>query len=230
MTPTKKNGTHHPKGLPLIYEDSALLVVDKPSGLLSMGSERDKIRTAHTLVNDYVRKGDPRSRNRAFIVHRLDRDTSGLLLFARSEPAKCFLQAHWDETRKQYLAVVHGVLTAKEGIISTYLAENSAHNVYSTGNETTGKLARTAYRVLQENKGLSLLEIDLLTGRKHQIRVHFSEAGHPVVGDRKYGRDDASRYLLLHSRSLDVQHPTNGRRLVLDTPAPGYLTRLFGTI
>jgi len=226
-TPTK----YQPKGVTLLYEDRDIIVIEKPCGLLTMGTERDKSRTAHSILNDYVRKGDPRSRNRVYIVHRLDRDTSGILLFAKSETAKTFLQGHWDSTDKHYLTIVHGSLTAKTGTISSYLAENSAFNVYSTPDPAAGKLSHTEYTVLKEAKGFSLLEIHLLTGRKHQIRVHLSESGHPVVGDRKYGRaNDSYNTLALHARSISFNHPVNGRRMTFATGIPEFFTRLVGTI
>ncbi|KAA0891668.1 RluA family pseudouridine synthase [Oryzomonas rubra] len=231
MAPAKRpSGKYQPKGLPVLYEDSAIIVVEKPCGLLTMGTDRDKSRTAHTILNDYVRKGDPRSRNRVYIVHRLDRDTSGILIFAKSEAAKIFLQGHWEETDKRYLAIVHGTLTPKSGTITSYLAENSALNVYSTPDPALGKLAHTEYTVLKEAKGLSLLEIHLLTGRKHQIRVHLSEQGHPVAGDRKYGKNDGYATLALHARSISFTHPVNGRRLFFETAIPEFFTRLMGRI
>jgi len=222
---------YQPKGLPVIYEDKDIIVVEKPSGLLTMGTERDKSRTAHSILNDYVRKGDPRSRNRVYIVHRLDRDTSGILIFAKSESAKTFLQGNWDSTDKHYLTIVHGSLTPKTGTISSYLAENSAFNVYSTPDQTAGKLSHTEYTVLKETKGFSLLDIHLLTGRKHQIRVQLSEKGHPVVGDRKYGRqNDSYGTLALHAKSISFTHPVNGRRLTFETGIPDFFTRLVGKI
>ncbi|MDD5286585.1 MAG: RNA pseudouridine synthase, partial [Desulfuromonadaceae bacterium] len=169
-----------PTGISIIYEDKDVVVVEKPCGLLTMGTDRDKTRTVHKILNDYVRKGDPRSRNRIYIVHRLDKETSGILVFAKSEQAKIFLQGHWEDTDKSYLAVVHGSPSPKEGLISSYLAENSAFSVYSTADPAQGKLSSTEYFVRKETKGVSLLEIHLLTGRKHQIRVHLSEKGHPV--------------------------------------------------
>lgn len=221
---------HQPKGLPILHEDKDLLVVAKPAGLLTVGTDRDKSRTAHYLLNDYVRKGNPKSRNRVYVVHRLDRDTSGVLLFAKSEQAKTFLQENWDSTDKYYLAIVHGQLTPKEGQISTYLVENSAHKVYSTRDAARGKLSHTAYKVLQEARGLSLVEVHLLTGRKHQIRVHFSEQGHPVAGDRKYGEQQAqvSNRLALHARSITFTHPFHGRRMTFDTGLPDDFVRLIG--
>ena len=220
---------HGPKGVSLLYEDADVLVVDKPCGFLTMGTERDKSRTVHSILNDYVRKGNPKSRNRVYIVHRLDRDTSGILLFAKSESAKLFLQSDWDNTTKIYLTVVSGHLTPPQGTISSYLAENAALMVYSTPDPARGKLSQTAYTLVKEQKGLSLLRIHLLTGRKHQIRVHLAEKGHPVVGDRKYGRGHASgANLALHACSISFTHPVSGARLRFETQIPGLFTRLVG--
>jgi tRNA pseudouridine32 synthase/23S rRNA pseudouridine746 synthase/23S rRNA pseudouridine1911/1915/1917 synthase len=222
---------HQPAGVVILHEDRDIIVVDKASGLLTIGTDRDKTRTAHALLNDYVRKGNPRSKNRVFIVHRLDRETSGILVFARSEEAKLFLQQNWEQTEKSYLAVVHGRLTPREGAITSLLAENAAHHVYSTTDATQGKLAHTVYRVLREIRELSLLEIDLLTGRKHQIRVHLAEKGHPLVGDRRYGRgNDTCPRLALHARSITFQHPVSGQRLTFSAEIPEFFTRLVGRI
>jgi len=231
QTAKRPPAKYQPKGLPIIYEDREIIVVEKPCGLLTMGTERDKSRTAHSILNDYVRKGDPRSRNRIYIVHRLDRDTSGILLFARSEAAKIFLQGNWESSDKRYMTVVHGTLAQKAGTISSYLAENSAFNVYSTADQTAGKLSHTEYTVLKEFRGLSLLEIHLLTGRKHQIRVHLSEQGHPVVGDKKYGgAGDPYTTLALHARSISFTHPANGKRISFETGIPDFFTRLVGKV
>lgn len=222
---------HQPKGLPILYEDRDVIVVEKPCGLLTMGTDRDKSRTVHAILNEYVRRGDPRSRNRIYIVHRLDRETSGILILARSEPAKIFLQGHWQETDKRYLTVVYGQMTPKAGTISSYLAENSAYRVYSTPDPALGRLSHTEYTVLKETKGFSLLEIHLLTGRKHQIRVHLSERGNPVVGDGKYGKgNDVHGTLALHARSISFTHPVSGKRLTFETGIPDLFTRLVGKI
>lgn len=203
----------------------------KPSGLLTIGTDRDKSRTVHYLLNDYIRKGNPKSRNRVYVVHRLDRDTSGILIFAKSEQAKQFLQEHWDQTDKHYLAIVHGRVMPKEGVISTYLAENAAQKVYSTLNTARGKLSHTEYKVLQETKGFSLVEIHLLTGRKHQIRVHFADKGHPVAGDKKYGQESAvANRLALHARSISFLHPFNGRKMSFDTGMPEDFVRLLAKL
>lgn len=226
-----RKSKYQPKGLDILYEDKDVIVVEKPCGLLTMGTERDKTRTVHTILNEYVRKGDPRSRNRIYIVHRLDRDTSGILLFAKSEAAKQILQAQWKDTEKHYLTVVHGKMPANKGTISSYLIENSAFSVYSTPDPTKGKLSQTDYTVLKETSSLSLLDINLLTGRKHQIRVHLSEQGHPVVGDTKYGTGTSVGVsLALHARSISFQHPTNGKRMSFATGMPERFIRLVGTL
>lgn len=222
---------HHLKGLTLLHEDRDIIVVVKPCGLLTIGTERDKSRTVHAILNDYVRRGNPRSRNRVYIVHRLDRETSGILILAKSEAAKIHLQGHWQETDKRYLTVVHGPFSPDSGTISSYLTENSALTVYSTPDQQLGKLSHTEFTVLKQAKGLCLLEIHLLTGRKHQIRVHLSERGNPVVGDRKYCRtSDKHGDLALHAFSLAVTHPVSGKRLFFETVIPDYFIRLMGPL
>lgn len=219
------------KGLSLLYEDKDIIVVEKPAGLLTMGTDRDKSRTAHSILNEYVKKGDPRSKNRIYIVHRLDRETSGILIFAKNEIVKGTLQNNWEKTDKRYLTIVHGSVSPKSATISSYLAENSAFNVYSTSNPEAGKLSKTEYTLLKEHKGLSLLSIHLLTGRKHQIRVHLSEKGNPVVGDKKYGRaKDPSGTLALHAKSITFTHPVNGRLMQFETAIPDFFIRLIGKV
>ena len=218
-------------GLEILYEDRDLLVVNKPAGLLTVKTVTEKTRTAHYILTDYVRKGNPKSRNQVLTVHRLDQWTSGVLLFAKSEAVKESLQSRWKETKKTYLAVVHGQLKAKEGVIASYLAENARHVVYSTPDATKGKLARTEYKVLKEKGAFSLLEINLLTGRKNQIRVHLADQGHPVVGDRKYGdnKDGFSR-LALHSRSICFPHPVRDELMTVDAKVPSCFRKLVGMI
>jgi RluA family pseudouridine synthase len=219
-----------PVNISILYEDSDILVVVKPVGLLTIGTERDKSRTLYALLTDYVRKGYPKSPNRIFIVHRLDRDTSGILVFAKSMEAKLRLQGQWEETEKEYSAVVHGRCTQMERTITTYLAENKARLVYSTPDTTKGRLSHTAYRVLTATKEFSLLEVNLLTGRKHQIRVHLAEIGHPVVGDRKYGKvKETYKRLALHAKAISFTHPLSGKRLAFETPSPEYFNKLVGS-
>lgn len=220
-----------PKGLAVLYEDNDLLVVDKPAGLLTVATEREKSRTAHSILTDYIRTGCGRSRKRIYVVHRLDRDTSGVLIFAKSEEAKFRLQGRWKETEKKYLAIVRGKIEKSTGTITTYLTEDKAYKVHSTSDSTKGKLSHTVYRVLRTIKGLSLLEVTLLTGRKNQIRVHFAGIGHPIVGDIKYGRvDDPLPRMALHARSISFKHPFNGKQLVFESRVPEFFTALAGSI
>ena len=204
---------HQPKGLEILYEDRDILVVDKAAGLLTIATDDEQIRTAYHLLTDYVRKGSSKSRERIFIVHRLE--------------AKRKLQGNWDKTEKHYLAVVHGKLLKKEGTISSYLAENAAFRVYSTPNPAQGLLSHTAYRVKQETRVFSLLEVTLLTGRKNQIRVHLAEQGYPIVGDKKYGnKHDPQRMLALHAHSLTIDHPFSGKRMTFLAEVPAHFERL----
>ena len=218
---------HQPGGLEILYEDKDIIVVDKPAGLLTVGTANNKTNTAYYKLTDYVRKGNSKSRNRIFIVHRLDQSTSGVLVFAKNEEAKFRLQQEWKDTEKKYVAVVYGQLNKKEDVITSYLAENKAYIVYSTTDTVKGKLAHTAYKVLKESRQFSLLEINLLTGRKNQIRVHLADKGHPVVGDRKYGKPkDIFRRLALHSKSISFKHPTTDRQMTFETRMPSYFNEL----
>ena len=219
---------YQPRGLSILYEDRDILLVDKISGLLTMANEKTRENTAYYLLNEYVRKGNQKSRNRVFIVHRLDRDTSGVLVFAKNENAKRYLQDKWQEFEKKYYAVINGVLLDKEGVITSYLTENSVHKMYSVDNPEKGKLARTGYKVLKETKQYSLLEIDLLTGRKNQIRVHFSEKGCPVAGDKKYGKKEkVIKRLALHAASLTILHPYTKEKMTFKTKVPAYFESLL---
>jgi tRNA pseudouridine32 synthase/23S rRNA pseudouridine746 synthase/23S rRNA pseudouridine1911/1915/1917 synthase len=206
-------------------------VVDKPAGLLTVATEREKSRTAHSILTDYIRTGCGRSKKRIFVVHRLDRDTSGVLIFAKSEEAMLRLKAQWKQNEKKYLAVVHGRCETGSGIIESYLAEDKAYNVYSTSDRTTGRLSRTAYTVLRKTTRYSLLEVVLLTGRKNQIRVHLAGIGHPIVGDAKYGKEnDRQPRMALHARSISFKHPFNGRQLTFKSEVPTIFSALVGTI
>lgn len=223
-----------PKGLLVLYEDKDILVVDKPAGLLTVATETEKTRTAHFVLTDYIRKGCGRARKQLFVVHRLDRDTSGTLIFARSEEAMLRLKAQWKQTEKKYLAVVHGKCEKSSGTITSYLAEDRDYNVYSTSDSTKGRLSQTAYTVLRETKRFSLLEVALLTGRKNQIRVHLAGIGNPIVGDTKYGkygREDESQFrLALHARSISFKHPFSGKKLMFEAEVPAFFTTLVGRI
>ncbi|MFT5126033.1 MAG: RluA family pseudouridine synthase [Kiritimatiellia bacterium] len=225
-SPPKK---YHPKGIAVLYEDYDILVVDKRGGLLTMGNESESEKTAFYMLTNYVRKGNPKSRSRLFIVHRLDRDTSGVLVFAKSYEAKKYLQDEWSGFQKTYIAVVHGAPPEEEGLITSYLAENTAFNMYSTDDPEKGKLAKTGYKVLQKTKRYCMLEIDLLTGRKNQIRVHLSEQGCPVAGDKKYGgKEKGEIKLALHAKTLTLKHPHSKESMTFEAEVPNFFSSLMG--
>jgi RluA family pseudouridine synthase len=223
--PPKK---YQPKGMSILYEDRDILVVDKVSGLLTVSNDKVKENTAYYLLTDYVRKGNKKSRHRIFIVHRLDKDTSGVIVFAKTEKAKRYLQDEWQRFQKQYCALVHGELPKKEGIITSYLAENSARKMYSVSDPKKGKLSKTAYKVVRELGPYSFLEIDLLTGRKNQIRVHFAEEGYPVVGDKKYGvKEKGIKRLMLHAASITIAHPHSKKEMTFKAKRPACFDSLM---
>jgi 23S rRNA pseudouridine1911/1915/1917 synthase len=179
-------------------------------------------------LNEYVKKGNSKSKSRIFIVHRLDRDTSGVLVFAKTEVAKRYLQDNWKEFHKTYFAVVHGNFNEKKGLITSYLTENSVYRVYSTKDKEKGKLSTTGYKVIKESKNYSLLEINLLTGRKNQIRVHLSEKDHPVVGDKMYGdKGKGVKRLALHAASLTILHPFSKEEMTFKTELPVFMKNIL---
>ena len=206
---------------PILYEDRDVVVIDKPAGLLTTHTRAKESNTAEEWLNDYVRKGQAKSRKHVWLVHRLDRETSGVMMFAKSEEVADWFRANWNElTEKTYLARVEGELAEEKGVYESYLQEDAdGYKVRSVKNPSSGsrnpsasrdgrvpKLARTEWRKLSTCDGTTLVEVTLKSGRKNQIRVHFSEAGHPVVGDVKYGGQKASR-LYLHSAKLRFKHP-----------------------
>jgi len=226
MTKEKNNDKkqidkYQPKGLTILYEDKEIIVIDKSSGLLTIANDKERNKTAYIELNNYVRKGNNQSKNRIFIVHRLDRDTSGVLVFAKTEKAKHFLQEEWEKFSKQYFAVVHGRMDKREGIITSYLAENKIHRMYSVDESENGKLAKTGWKVFKESPNFSLLKVDLFTGRKNQIRVHLAENGCPVVGDRMYGKKDkTSNRLALHAGAITIIHPYTKEEMTFMAPIP----------
>ncbi|MEG0796436.1 MAG: RluA family pseudouridine synthase [Odoribacter sp.] len=206
--------------LNILYEDQSLIVINKMSGLLSMSSERDKEKTAYRILSDHVKKTTPHSC--VFILHRLDRDTSGVMMFAKSQEVQEILQKNWDQMilERKYVAVVEGQLEKEFGQIKSYVAENSAYIVHKATAET-GKLAITNYKVLKVGQGCSLVELELETGRKNQIRVHLQELGHPVVGDKKYGAtSNPIHRLALHAFKLRFIHPLTREEMNFELPIP----------
>jgi 23S rRNA pseudouridine1911/1915/1917 synthase len=207
--------------LNIVFEDADLIVIDKPSGLLTVATDLEKRRTAYSQLSDHVKLEDPD--NKIFVVHRLDRETSGLLLFAKNSTVKLQIQENWETTVSQrtYVGVVEGVVEPAEGTIVSYLAETSAFRVYSTTNAQGGKKAITNYRKIGGNDRFSLLLINLETGRKHQIRVHMQDLGHPIVGDKKYGSSgNPIRRIALHAQVLAFTHPRTGLPCRFETRIP----------
>ena len=213
--------------LKLVYEDDDIIVVNKGYGLLSMGTDKIKEGTAYSILREYVKWSDPR--NKLFIVHRLDRDTSGLMMFAKNEEAKNTMQHNWNNMvlNRKYLAVVEGTPDQTEGVIKSYLAENAEHEVYSTPDPKLGQLAVTRYKTLASKNGYTMLEVELDTGRKNQIRVHMKEMGHPITGDRRYGAKSSPIHrLALHAQTLRFAHPVTRKEMNFETPVPAGFTKM----
>lgn len=221
----------HHRRLEIVYEDDDIIVVNKGYGLLSVGTGKvgssgksavaKREETAYNILKDYVKEKDPR--NKIFVVHRLDRDTSGLMMFAKSAEAQMAMQHNWNNMvlSRKYVALVEGIVENDEGVIRSNLEENSKFRVYSVGEEEGGKSATTRYRVLRRGSTTTLMEFELDTGRKNQIRVHASEMGHPIVGDRKYGGHTSRLHrLALHAQTLRFAHPVTRRDMHFTTPIP----------
>lgn len=207
--------------LKLVYEDDDIIVVNKGYGLLSMGNDKIKEGTAYSIIREYLKTKDPR--NKVFIVHRLDQHTSGLMVFAKTEEAKENLQHNWNNMvlRRQYVCVVEGKVQTPQGEVRGLLAENSQHMVYVTDDPKVGKPALTRYTTVRTANGYSLLEVELETGRKNQIRVHMKELGHPIAGDRKYGaKSSPINRLALHAMTLRFVHPITKKLMDFSTPVP----------
>ena len=216
------------RGLRIVHEDSAIIVVDKVSGLLSMASDTEKNKTAYSMLSEYVKKFDPK--NLIFIVHRLDRDTSGLMMFAKSKKIQEVLQKDWNDSiiDRSYVVIVEGVVENEEGTVTSWLKENKALVMFSSQTPNDGQKAVTHYKLLRSNKLFSLLEVKLETGRKNQIRVHMKDIGHPVTGDKKYGAKlNPIGQMGLHARVLAFKHPVTGKTLRFDTPIPVKFLKVF---
>ncbi len=199
-----------------------------PASLSFPSTEKQKDNTAYSILSSHVKKQDPR--NRIFVVHRLDRETSGLMMFAKSEKIQKLLQESWNATieERTYLAVVEGYVEKKQDTITSYLVESKALIVYSSKNPEVGQKAVTHYEVLKSNKNFSLLKVNLETGRKNQIRVHAKGMGHSVIGDEKYGaKTDPIKRLGLHAWVLAFKHPTTGKDFRFETEIPAKFTNLF---
>lgn len=217
----------HPR-IRLVYEDDDIIVVHKGSGILSVGTDNRSDGTAYSIVRNYLKNKDPHLK--LFIIHRLDRDTSGLMMFAKNIEAKEAMQHNWNNMvlSRTYVAVVEGKVEEESGTVRSYLAETSQYEVYSTQNPEEGQLAITRYKRLDCRHGYSLMELSLDTGRKNQIRVHMKDLGHPIVGDRKYGaKSSPLRRMALHARTLRFVHPVTRKDMLFETPIPSRFLSLL---
>ncbi|KJR47824.1 Ribosomal large subunit pseudouridine synthase D [Desulfosporosinus sp. I2] len=217
-----------PAGLNIVFEDPYIIIIEKQAGLLSIATATEKEQTAYSILSDHVKKRDPK--NKIFVLHRLDRETSGVMMFAKSEMIQQALQKAWKEAilERTYIVVVEGAVTKEQGTITSWLTESKAFIMYSSHTPNNGQKAITHYRVLKKNKHYSLLEVKLETGRKNQIRVHMKDIGHSVIGDKKYG---ATKHpigrLGLHAQVLAFKHPTTGEVVRYESEIPKVFLNLF---
>ena len=217
---SKHKKSFNSKELDIVFEDPYLLVIDKQPGVLSM-SNNTRQQTVQTVLNRYLEKGG--GRNTSHLVHRLDRDTSGLMVYAKDVQTQQSFINGWQElvTDRRYVALVEGKLEKQHGTVRSWLTEDKRFITHSSPTDNGGKYAVTHYNVLASSNGYSLVECMLETGRKNQIRVHMADLGHPLVGDAKYGsNNDSIRRLGLHAYMLCFVHPVTGKRLRFETPIP----------
>ncbi len=219
---------HAEEKLPIIYEDEDFIVLDKPSGLLSIASDKEKCKTAYRLLTDYVQSKD--RHNRIFVVHRLDEDTSGVLVVAKNAKLRDALQENWQSLVKArgYYAIVEGKMKEKEGTLTNFLKENANNMMYITDDKKHGKLCVTHYKVMNELDGYSLLEVHIDSGRKNQIRVQLGHTGHYVIGDDKYGEPkNPLNRLGLHAYELVLVHPFNHKTYEFRAKIPDEFKTMF---
>lgn len=219
---------HQRADLPIIYEDDEFVVINKPSGLLSVASDTEKSRTAYRMVNDYIQQKD--RHQRAYVVHRLDEDTSGVLMFSKNAKSKEVLQKNWQDIviSRRYYAIVEGQMEHKKQTLVNYLKENSLNLVYCSNDQGNGKKAVTHYKVMKSNSKYSLLDINIESGRKNQIRVQLGNIGHYVIGDDKYGEpSDPLKRLGLHAYELSFVHPLTNKKYKFVAPIPESFNKLM---
>ena len=225
-----KNPIHRKtrSNLPIIFENEELIVINKPSGLLSIASDKEKGSTAYRMLTEYVQQKD--KHNRVFVVHRLDEDTSGVLMVAKNPKIQAALQDNWNDivSKRGYYAIVEGHMTEKTGTIKSYLKKNAQNMMYSSKKPGDGQLAITHYKVIGEIDGYSLLDVHIDSGRKNQIRVHLGDLGHHVIGDDKYGNpSNPIKRLGLHAYELEFKHPFTGKVMKFTAPVPKEFKTLF---
>lgn len=216
------------EALSILYEDAELIVVEKPAGILTIGTDKEKERTLYHQLMNHVRRTN--IKNRVYIVHRLDQDTSGLLLFAKNEEVKKLLQSRWREliVERTYLALVEGQVRKREGTLKSWLLETKTKLMYSSSKPGAGSEAITRYKVLKSSAHGSFLEIHLETGRKNQIRVHMKDIGHSILGDRKYGaKTNPIGRMALHAHVLSFYHPVTKVLMRFETEIPAAFSQFM---
>jgi pseudouridine synthase, RluA family len=224
--PTSKE-RFNSKWIKIVYEDHYIIVIDKKDGILTNSPTKEKD-TAQSVINQYFILS--RQKCRAHTVHRLDRDTSGLMIFAKDKKVSLLFEENWKDTvyDRRYVAVVGGKMEKDSGKVESWLKDNKMFVTYSSKTDNGGKYAITYYDTLMSTKDYSLLDLRLDTGRKNQIRVHMQDIGHPVVGDPKYGNGDNSLgRLALHAYKLCFHHPVTHKNLEFETPFPACFERPF---
>lgn len=207
---SKKNSS----SLSILYEDKDMIIVDKPNHLLTISTDKEKEKTLYHMVSSYIKKNN--RQGKIFIVHRLDKETSGIVIFAKNEKVKKHLQNHWNDTKRYYQAIVHGKVNKEHELLKTHLMERGLR-VYP---HKEGVLALTEYWLLKTNHQYSLLDIQIHTGRKNQIRCQLWEIHHPIVGDTKYGIKDKAKRLYLHAYKIEFKHPISGKMIKITSPLP----------
>ena len=213
------------KKLDILYEDKYMIIVNKPANLLTISTEKEKDKTLFHFVYEYLKQKN--KNNKVFVVHRLDKDTSGIVMFAKDEKTKFYLQDNWDKFKRNYVAVVYGNLKNKRGVLKNYLEETKTHLTYVV-NDSNGKLAITEYEKVLENKKYSMLSLNLKTGRKNQIRVQLAYIGNSIVGDKKYGlKKDPIRRMALVANTLEFIHPKTKEKIIIDIDIPNCFLNLF---
>ena len=214
--------------LPIIFENDEIIVINKPSGLLSIASDKEKGSTAYRMLTDYVQQKN--KHNRIYVVHRLDEDTSGVLMVAKNEKLRDALQDKWNDlvSSRGYYAIVDGKLDKKSGTLTSYLKKNAQNMMYSSKKAGDGQYAVTHYKVISENENYSFLDVHIDSGRKNQIRVHLGDIGHNVIGDDKYGNPtNPIKRLGLHAYELVLTHPFTNKVMKFKAPVPKEFKTLF---
>lgn len=215
------------KKINILYEDKELLIVNKPPHQLTIATQKKENNTLYQEASSYVKKQYPK--NKIFIVHRLDKDTSGIVIFAKNQDTKNYLQNNWSDVKREYLCIVEGQMPKKHDVLKNYLVETKTLEVYCTKDKNKGKLAITEYEVLQTNKKYSLLKINIKTGRRNQIRAQLAYIKHPIIGDKKYqSKDNSIKRLALHANLIEFN--IHNKRYNITTKYPNEFARIFKEI